>query len=103
MMKEAWREYFNARYADRRTGKTSCIDERKAYERAKRLKEEAEEKIRKIQGWAAALEREAARLRPPCLRFETMLTILTPQALVRLDVMLENLEEYLRPSTPKSK
>jgi hypothetical protein len=101
MMKEAWRDYVNARYSDRRTGKASCLDERKAYERAKRLKEEAEEKIVKVQGWMAALEREAKRLRPPCLRFEAMLTNLTPRALARLDHMLDNLEEYLRPSSPK--
>jgi hypothetical protein len=102
-MKEAWRDYFNARYADRKTGKTSCIEERKLYERAKRMKDEAEAKIAKVQGWLAALEREAERLKPPIVRFENLLTTMSPKALVRLDHMLDNLEEYLRPSMPKPK
>jgi len=41
-MKEAWREYVNARYGDRRLGKPSCVEERLAYEHARRKKEEAE-------------------------------------------------------------
>ena len=102
-MKEAWRDYVNARYSDRRTGKPSCLDERKMYERAKRAKEEAEEKIKRVKGWATALGREAERLKPPLLRFEMLLTSLTPRALGRLDHMLDNLEEYLGPSQPKQK
>jgi len=99
-MKEAWREYVNARYGDRRMGKPSCVDERLAYERAKRRKEEAEAKIEKVKGWSAALEREAERLMPACRRFEGMLLSETPKALARLDHMLDHLEEYLRPSAP---
>ena len=101
-MKEAWRDYVNARYGDRRMGKTSCVEERLAYDRARRRKEEAEKKIIIVRRWADALEREAARLMPPCLRFEGLLVSSTPRALARLDHMLDNLEEYLRPSAPKS-
>ncbi len=101
-MKEAWRDYVNARYGDRRMGKTSCVEERLAYERARRKKEEAEKKIIIVRRWADALEREASRLMPPCLRFEGLLVSSTPKALARLDHMLDNLEEYLRPSAPKS-
>ena len=99
-MKEAWREYVNARHGDRRMGKPSSVDERKAWERAKRLKEEAEEKIKKVRGWAATLERETNRLMPSIARFEGVLSGLTPKAVARLDFMLDHLDEYLRPSKP---
>jgi hypothetical protein len=102
-MKQAWREYVNARYGDRRTGKPSCIDERKAWERAKRRREEAEQKIRLVKSWAATLDREAELLLPRCQRFEEILCRLSPKALARLDHMLDNLEKYLRPLPPKSR
>jgi hypothetical protein len=98
-MQNAWREYVNARHGDRRMGKPSSVDERKAYEKARRLKEEAERKIDLISRWAVALEREATRLLPPCLRLDAMLSALTPKAVARLDHMLDNLAEYLRPSS----
>ncbi|MEN8150051.1 MAG: hypothetical protein ABFS86_09520 [Planctomycetota bacterium] len=99
-MKRTWREYVAARHGDRRMGKPSSVDERKAWEKAKRRKEEAEEKIRRVKGWATALEREAEKLRPPCHRLDEMLLTLTPRALMRLEHMIENLEIYLKPGGP---
>jgi hypothetical protein len=100
-MKQAWREYVDARHGDRRMGKPSSVDERKAWERAKRRVAEAEQKIERVKGWAGALEREAQRLSPPMVRFDEMISSLVPKALARLDHMLENLEEYLRKTPPK--
>ena len=102
-MKNAWREYVNARHGDRRMGKPSSVDERKAWERAKRRKEEAEEKIALIKRWVMRLEREAEKLRPPCVRFEEVLLTNMPRAVARLDHMLENLEIYLQAPPPKPK
>lgn len=100
-MQKAWREYVNARHGDRRMGKPSSVDERKTYERARRRKEEAEQKIALITRRADALEREATRLLPPCRHFDAMLVSLVPKAVARLDHMLDNLEIYLRPHVPK--
>jgi hypothetical protein len=91
-----WREYVNARYGDRRMGKPSCVDERKAWERARRMKEEAERKIEFVKGWLRAVERETDRLKSPCSKLQTLLDSLAPRALVRLDTMLDGLDEYLR-------
>jgi hypothetical protein len=101
-MKTAWREYVDARHGDPRVGKQSSVDERKAWERAKRRKVEAEEKIQRIKGWATALEREAERLRAPCLRFDEILITLVPKALNRLDRILDDLDEYLKRTPPKA-
>jgi len=102
-MKEAWREYVNARYSDRRTGKPSCVDERKAWERAKRRRAEAQAKIDLVKRWMVRLDQEVEKLLPRCHRFDEMIARLTPKALARLDHMLDHLEDYLRPSAPPSK
>jgi len=99
-MKRCWREYVAARHGDRRMGKPSSVDERKAWEKAKRMKEEAEAKIERIKGWTVALEREVEKLRPPCHRLDELLVTLTPRALMRLEHMIENLEIYLKPGGP---
>jgi len=100
-MQNAWREYVNARHGDRRMGKPSSVDERKIWERAKRRKEEAEQKIDLVKRWALRLEREAEKLRPPCVRFEEVLLNLMPRGVARLDHMLTNLEIYLQAPAPK--
>jgi hypothetical protein len=98
-MKDMWREYIMARHGDRRMGKPSCVDERKAYEKAKRMKEEAELKIQVVEKWKMTLDMEIEKLVPPTRRFQALLDELTPKAVARLDHMLDRLEEYLRPSS----
>jgi len=100
-MKEAWRDYVAARYGDRRMGKPSCVDERKAYEKARRMKEQAEEKIRTIERWQMSLEREGEKLLPSIKTFGTMLETLTPKIVARLDHMMDRLEDYMRPARSK--
>lgn len=101
-MKQMWREYYNARYGDRRMGKPSCVDERKAYERAKRMKAEAELKLEVIQGWMNALDREIEKLIAPVKRLEMIIDATTPKAVLRLDHMMDRLDDYLRPSSAGS-
>jgi biopolymer transport protein ExbB/TolQ len=102
-MKEAWRDYVNARYSDPKTGKPSCVDERKAWELAKRRRAEAQAKIEHVKRWAIRLEQEVEKLMPRCHRFDELIARLTPKALARLDHMLDNLEDYLRPTAPPAK
>ncbi len=97
-VKQTWRDYINAHYGDRRMGKPSSVDERKAWERAKRRKEEAEEKILVVERWIGALDQVASRIMPPLKKLETLLDTLAPEAIGRLDHMLDRLDEYLRPA-----
>jgi hypothetical protein len=99
MVKLTWREYFNARYGDRRMGKPSSVDERKAYELAKRRKEEAEAKIAQIERWRVGLDQQAEKLMPAIKKLTSLLDQLTPLAIARLDFMLDRLEEYLMPAS----
>lgn len=77
--------------------KSSCIDEQKALEKARRLKEEAERKIEVVTRWTHLLQQKAGKLRGPCIALSILLDGLTPRALARLDRMLDNLEEYFIP------
>ncbi|MCU0726318.1 MAG: hypothetical protein MUE73_11080 [Planctomycetes bacterium] len=101
-LKKTWREYIDARYGDRRMGKPSCVDERKAYERAKRRKEEAEEKIEVIKRWKIGLEQQAEKIMPPIKKLETLLDSVGPKAVARLTYMMDRLDEYLAPSSVRS-
>lgn len=103
-VQETWRAYIDARHGDPRMGKPSCVDERKAWERAKREKEEAAEKIRRIERWLRDLPAEAERILPPCLRFEGILYTLGPQSIARVDRLLDDLDEYFQrgPEVPKA-
>lgn len=95
---KAKRDYDSARYGPKLTRKDSCVDEKKAYEKARRSKEEAEEKRRAVKKWTTTLDHEADKLLQPCTGLALQLDTLTPKALARLDRMLDSLDEYLRPS-----
>lgn len=102
-VKDAWRDYVYARHGhgSEKMGKPSCVDERKALERAKRRKEEAERKIEIVERWRIALDREAEKLLAPCTKLRILLDDLAPKAVARLDHMLDRLEEYLMPAAPR--
>ncbi len=78
-------------------GKPSYIDEKKAYERAKRSKEEAERAIAAVKSWTRLLEHKTEKLSGPCIALSILLAHLTPRALARLDRMADRLDEYFRP------
>jgi hypothetical protein len=100
-VKLTWREYIDARYGDRRMGKPSSVDERKAYERAKRRKAEAEEKIEVIKRWKITFEQQAEKILPPVKKLETLLDAVGPKAVARLTYMMDRLDEYLVPSSAR--
>jgi len=97
---KARREYASALHGRKHTRKVSVVDEKKALDRAMRLKEEAEEKLKAVRKWVLAIEHRADKLRQPCITFSSLLASLTPRALARLDQMLDSLDEYLRPDGP---
>lgn len=91
-------EYNRARDSTSAMGKASTVDEKKAMERAKRLKEEAEEHLQAVHSWIRLLEHQVEKLSGPCTALSIHLASVTPRALARLDQMLDSLDEYFRPA-----
>jgi hypothetical protein len=87
-----------ARGAPERMRSPSCFDERKALERAQALHAEAEEKILMIQKWLDVIEEKTEKLLQPCIGLSILLDSLGPEALNRLDRMLDNLDAYFHPA-----
>jgi len=96
MVKIAQSEYIRARHGSHSFGKTSCIDQKKALEKAKRLKQEAEVKMDLVKKWIQILDSEIEKKMGPVKSLSNLLYQLTPRALNRLDNMAENLENYLQ-------
>ena len=96
LTEQARRDYLSACHRDGFAGKQSSVDEKKALDRALRLKAEAEQKLRAVKRWLLHIEREATNISGACLSLSAMLDTATPQALARLDEMLDRLDEYLR-------
>ena len=94
----ARREYEQARWNARQGDRSSGVEEMRALEKAKRRKEEVERKIEAVNKWSAYLDQTIPKMMAPCNTLTILLDQRTPQALARLDHMLDHLEEYLRPS-----
>jgi len=99
-MEKARREYAEARQGNRYMGKTSAVDEKKALDRAIRLKEDAELKLRAVKKWSLLLEQEIGKRLQPCRSLDARLDTLIPQALARLDGMLDSLDAYFHRTLP---
>jgi len=97
LAEKARREYTSALHGRKYARKESCVDEKKALDKALRHKAEAEERIRAVKKWAMAIDQKADKLAQPCVTLSALLQRLTPKALARLDKMLDSLDEYLRP------
>ena len=95
------RAYTMVRNTGGKMKKDDIEEERKAMVKAKRRLEEAEEKLETIKKWTLILEREAVWNVKPCVALASRLLSLTPKAIHRLDQMLDNLDIYLRPASPK--
>jgi hypothetical protein len=92
-------EYSQAKWASGRGDlRTSGAEELRALQRAKRRKEEVEQKIQVLNRWAALLDQQVHKLMGPVNALSILLDKNTPVTLARLDKMLENLQEYLRPA-----
>ncbi|MBM4047459.1 MAG: hypothetical protein FJ279_20325 [Planctomycetes bacterium] len=89
-------EYERARRETLHSGRSTAVDAKVAFEKARRLKEEAETKLQAVKKWTVLLEHSAHEFIGPCLALSTQLGALTPRALARLDKMVQSLEAYLR-------
>jgi hypothetical protein len=97
-VEKAKREYQSALHNDGGfQGKKSAVDEKKALDRALRLKAEAEAKLAAVKRWLLTIDKQVADVSGACLCLVSLLDATTPKALARLDTMLDSLDEYLRP------
>jgi ribosomal protein L17 len=95
LMNSALRELRRAQMNTQAGQKASHVDEKKTYEKAKRVKEEADQKIEAAKKWSVALEQKAAKILGPCRAFGSRMDSMTPRALQRLDIMITSLQDYL--------
>lgn len=96
----AQREYSQARWSATDLSRSSGMEEKRALDKAKRRKEEVEAKLKAVQKWAVLLDDKVGKLLRPVTSLAIQLETGTPQALSRLDRMLDHLEDYLRPEPP---
>jgi hypothetical protein len=78
----------------------SCVDEKRALERARRRVETAQRKIAAVHHWAMAIERAADDFRRARTQFATWLDIDLAQAIVTLNQMSEALVTYITMKSP---
>jgi len=93
----AKQELARARMAAERGVRFAGVDEQRAVDRAKQRLEEAERKLQAVGRWAVLLDQKADKLLGPVNALLILLDQQTPQAMSRLDLMLDHLEEYFRP------
>ena len=99
----AQQEYSQAKWASGSGAiRSSGVEELRALQRAKRRKEEVEQKIKAVNTWSALLDQKIGKLMGPCNALMILLDQRTPQAMARLDQMLDSLEEYFRPPPPEA-
>jgi hypothetical protein len=80
--------------------KESSVDDKVEMEKCRRRRDEAEVKLKAVKKWTAQLERMCAEKLATVRVFGGKLEIFTPLALHKLDMMVERLEDYLRPMAP---
>src|SRR5262249_55007475 len=76
--------------------------ERKAVEKAEAAVHEAETKIAAVKRWGRALEREILLYKGQCQQLARVVEGDLPQALLRLDRMVEALEQDVRLTAPST-
>lgn len=80
----------------------SCIDEKKAYEKAKRQLEEIETKIKNVQKWSTQLDKEALDFNGQLQALTSLVDTTLPKAQHRLEQMVLALEKYHEVATTSS-
>ena len=73
----------------------SCMEERKALERARARRQHAEEKVESVRKWGYVAQREEAEYAGRANQLSGMFDADLPQAIVVLDRVLTTLESYL--------
>jgi hypothetical protein len=91
-------EYTRARADTSPLAKKSFVDEKKALDKALRLQEEAEQKLKFVKKTLLTIEQRTAKAIGPCTVLSSMLAAEGPRAVARLDTMLDKLDDYLRPA-----
>jgi chromosome segregation ATPase len=92
----AQNEYNRQRFTAGGKATNALVDAKKALDKVRRRKEEAEARLEATKRWAVRLEAETEKLVATVRGFEVMLEELVPKGLSRLDRMVESLEEYLK-------
>jgi hypothetical protein len=71
------------------------VDQKKAVERAKRDLEAAEEKVAAVRRWIGVLDKELVLYRGECQGLSTMIEGGMPEAISRLDAMMDAIVAYM--------
>jgi hypothetical protein len=79
----------------------SCIDERKALERAQRRLKLAEQKIEAVRHWSRALQHEVNEYSGRVVQFNAVLENDIPKAMISLTRMLDMLDRYITTTAPR--
>jgi hypothetical protein len=90
--------YEQVRWGAQKGDRSSGVEELRALEKAKQRKEEVERKAAAVKKWTGVLDQTITRMMGPCNALTILMDQRTPQAMARLDRMLDHLEEYFRPS-----
>ena len=80
--------------------KRSCIDERKALEKAKRRLRLAESKVLAVQRWRLKIKKDAETLQVHISKLKRFLELDLPGAIAALERMSASLEHYVQPGGP---
>ncbi len=81
-------------------GTPSCMEERKAVERARQRRQYAEDKVEAVRRWAGIVEREADEYTGRAHQLAGMFDADLPQAIALLDRIMNSLESYVAFTAP---
>jgi hypothetical protein len=78
----------------------SCIEEKKALEKARRRLEYVEKKAELVRRWSPVLQQEFREMCVRLVRFREVIELDCPKAMARLDQMLRALDAYTSTTSP---
>jgi hypothetical protein len=80
----------------------SCIEEKKALEKARKKLARAEEKAEAVRRWAPVVRQQFQETGVRMTRFREVIDVDCPKAVARLERMLVSLDHYVHTSAPHS-
>jgi hypothetical protein len=80
----------------------SCIEEKKALEKAKKRLAMAEEKAEAVRRWTPVVRQQFQETGVRMTRFREVLDVDCPKALTRLERMLQSLDHYTHTTAPRA-
>jgi hypothetical protein len=78
----------------------ACVDQQRAFDRAKRRLETAEQKVQAVKQWTLAIDRAVDEFQRSRVQFATWLDTDLLRAVAALDRMSQSLESYVSLETP---